>query len=189
MVRIPLNSAVPRADVGPQKGPASVRQIQAQTTQAAREICEATVLGSLPEIECPLTGELVSVRDVDSLIDLYERCKIAGDRLYAVRQAAQRALHDLCEGDAKTRRVRGRRRQAKVETPSDGWDQSILKEAWNSFPALRDEVLKIDSIGVKLREFKKLVNTAGDDAFTTFRDMVSSANRGPSGTPAVTVEV
>lgn len=140
------------------------------------------------EIECPLTGEIIEPNDVDGLIDCYERLKLKNDQIYAVLLKIRLALAAQTEGDAKTRRVQGRRRRAVVEMPSESWEQSILKEAFNSFPQYRDQVLKIDTIGVKLREYKKLVNTSGPPDLTTFRDMVARANRGQTGTPTVKVE-
>lgn len=137
----------------------------------------------------PLTGEIVSRQDADGLIDVFDQIKAVNDRLYAVKLELQHALYALTTGDAKTRRVQGKRRKAKVERPDDGFDQSILKEVWNSYPDLRDQVLKIDAIGVKKREYDKLINTSGDPSIECFRDMISKANRGPSGTPRVTVEV
>lgn len=144
----------------------------------------------LPDLEivCPLTGEIIPPDDIDHMIEAYERCKQASDQLYAVQVKLRHALANLTEGDAKTRRIQGRRRRAVIEMPGDSWDQSILKEAWNSFPDLRDQALKIDQIGVKLREYRKLVNTSGAADLTTFRDMVTRANRGQTGTPTVKVE-
>lgn len=72
--------------------------------------------------------------------------------------------------------------------PDDGWEQSVLKEAWNSFPGLREQALRIASISVQKREFTKMPNENGPAEFVTFRDMVKSANKGPSGSPTITVE-
>jgi hypothetical protein len=140
------------------------------------------------ELVDPTNGEIISRQDIDGLIDAFERIKAVNDVCYATLIQIRVALAALTEGTAKTRRVKGRRRKAKVEMPGDSWDQSQLKEAFNSYPQYRDDVLKIDTIGVKLREYAKLINTAGDESFTQFRDMVTRANRGPSGTPSVKVE-
>lgn len=137
----------------------------------------------------PLTGEVLDRDDIDGLISAYARLKSVNDRCYAVLLELRRILASKTEGDAKVRRVRGRSRVAKVEFPSDSWDQSLLKEAFNAYPQHRDSVLKIDSIGVMLREYRKLVNSSGEPDFNSFRDMVTKANRGQTGTPTVTVEV
>lgn len=133
-------------------------------------------------------GEIVEVDDIDGLIDLYEELDAVDKKVYGAKLRIREALARLTEGDQKTRRVRGKRRKAKVEMPGPSWDQSILKECWNSYPDLAPEVMSISSLRVKLREFKKVVGTSGDDAFVNFRDMVTAANRGPVGTPTVKIE-
>lgn len=140
------------------------------------------------EIINPFDGELVAVDDVDGLIDLYEKMKRVSDQAYGVMQLIRRAAGNLAKGDTKTRRLQGERRKAKVTRANDSWDQSILKEAFFSFPNLRDQVLKIDSVGVKLREYEKLKSTSGSPDVETFRDMVVRANRGVTGLPTIEIE-
>lgn len=141
------------------------------------------------EIVDTTTGEVVDARDADALIALYERI----DREYRERQGLRRLIamaiaRQTEEGESRTRRLRGATRLAKVEFPGDSWNQSILKEAWNAYPALRDEFLRIDSVAVKLREFKKLLGTTAPPDVETFKKMVAAANVGPTGTPSITVE-
>lgn len=138
----------------------------------------------------PLTEAIIPPDDVDQMIDAYQEMKAFGDRLYAAQIAIRTKLADITKGqtEAKTRRVQGRRRKAKIEMPSPGWDQSILKEAWNSFPQLRDQCLKIDTVGVKAREWKKLAETAGVPEVETFRDMIKAAVKPPTGAPTITIE-
>jgi len=145
--------------------------------------------GPCPFLTHPITDAIIA-DDPDSLIEAYQDIKAKGDQLYAVQIAIRTKLAAMTEGqsEAKTRRVQGRRHKVKVEMPSPGWDQSILKEAWNSYPALRDQVLKIDTVGVKAREWKKLAETAGAPDVETFRDMLKSAIKPPSGVPTITVE-
>jgi hypothetical protein len=140
------------------------------------------------EIICPLTGEIVDTSDPDQLIDCFERLKEADAQIFDAKRRVQFALAALTEGDAKTRRVRGRRRRAKIEMPDNGWSQSILKEAYHAYPQFRDELLRIDSVGVKAREFKKAVNETGPDDWSTFRNMIASAEQPATATPRVTVE-
>lgn len=148
----------------------------------------STIIVAAREFTDPTTGEIIQLDDVDSMLDSLERITAWLDRLHETKKQICFALDSLCEGNQKTRRVRGRRRQAKVETPDDYWDQSILKEAFNAYPQLRDECLAIASIRVKLREFKKIQGTKGTADFNSFRDMIAQANRGPSGTPRVVIE-
>ena len=136
----------------------------------------------------PSTGEIISLTDVDAMISCLERVKQVNDQAYACQVQLRNALAGLTEGDAKTRRIRGKTRIAKVEMPSDSYDQKVLKHIWESFPQLREECLKIDTVGVKAREYKKIVGTTGEGEFEAFRDLLSKANRGPTGTPTVTIE-
>lgn len=137
----------------------------------------------------PLSGEIIDPDSVDDMIDQLESIKAINRQLYAVELQLRDRLAALTEGDAKTRRIRGERRAAKIEMPGLGWEQSKLKEAFAQFPEFRDEVLKIDSIGVKLAEYKKLKNTSSDDPeFLKFRDAITAACKGPTGNPSVTVE-
>lgn len=138
----------------------------------------------------PVTEAIIDHTNIDAMIDAYEEMKAFGDRLYAAQIAIRNKLADLTKGqtDAKTRRVQGMRRRVMIEMPSAGWDQSILKEAWNAYPDLRDQCLKIDTVGVKAREWKKLENTAGAPHLEAFRNMVKAAIKPPSGTPTVKIE-
>lgn len=140
------------------------------------------------EIVDPFGGEVVSVTDIDGLIDLYEKMKRISDQAYAVLQLVRRAAGNLAKGNTKTRRLQGDRRKAVIEMPGDSWDQSKLREAWHSYPHLREQCLRIDSIGVRLTEYKKLVNTTGTPDVETFKSMVKDANRGPTGLPTIKIE-
>lgn len=135
------------------------------------------------------TGEIVDPTNADELITLFEAVDARARTYNETKAQLARAIAALTrDDDRRTRRIRGAERQAKVEMPDDYWDQTILKEAWNSFPKLRDEVLAIGSIKIRKREWKKIESATGDKTFETFRKMVGSANKGPSGTPRITVE-
>jgi len=141
------------------------------------------------EIINPIDGECTSVGDVDGLVDMYVRVDALMGRLSSTKLRIREALAALSEGDAKTRRVRGQRRRVKLTFPSATFDQSKLKEAYHAFPQFRDEVLAIERLKVRLREYKKLVNEASSAAdFTTFRDMLTGAERPAGGIPSVTIE-
>ena len=139
-------------------------------------------------IEDPLTGEMVSVDDVDALIDLYENIKKTADELWATKTQLQKALAAKTEGTAKMRRVVGQSRKVKIEMPGASWEQSKLKECFHSYPAWRDDYLRISTLSVKLVEYKKLVGTTGPDDFDTFKKMLMDAEGSPTGTPRVSIE-
>jgi hypothetical protein len=146
-------------------------------------------LASDDDIVCPLTGEVIAPDDIDGLIAMLDRVKSIGDRLYAVQMRLRNLLASKTEGDAVTRRIRGKKRLAKVTMPDVSFEQSILKELWNSHPQLAQEYMKIGTIDVRMREYKKLVDTASEEAnFTFFRNALTRACRGRIGTPRVDVE-
>lgn len=146
--------------------------------------------GSMPDnvIIDIFDGRVIENDDADSLIDAYEQAKEAAEIIAQWQRKLRESLASLSEGDTKTRRVRGKRRVAKVVTPDNSWDQSILREAWNSYPHLRDEMLKIGTLNVKAREYKKAVNTSGPDDFNQFVGMLKDAERPATGLPTVTIE-
>lgn len=158
----------------------------------ASKIKTLTEVSESESILDPITGELVDVNDADSLIDAYQRLDAHDKEVYAAKRAIKLAIAALTTGEAKTRRVRGESgRNAVVTMPDDSWDQSKLKEAWNSYPKFRDEFLAISELRVQMREFKKTLNTSSsDEAFSQFQKMLIAANKGPSpgATPSVKIE-
>lgn len=134
-------------------------------------------------------GEMVAIDDVDGLCSMYERLEPLSKSLYTTLCSIRRALSDLSEGDSATRRVRGKEYIAKIELPSVKFEQSVLKALWESHSDLAHEFMRIESIGVKMREYAKLEKTASTDPqFVYFRDTLTNANRGRDGLPAVKIE-
>lgn len=135
-------------------------------------------------------GEIVDADDPDSLIDAYERIEAIDSKVYQAKVLLKQALAKLSTGDKKTRRVGGKRRTVVVTMPSPGWSQSLLKEAYNSYPQFRDELLRVDTIGVKARELGKARETSKptDQAWETFRNMIVGAETPPSGNPTIKIE-
>lgn len=133
-------------------------------------------------------GEVVDRDDPDALIDAYEKVRQLETVVDALKGQLRKAIAQKTTGENKTRYLVGRRRKAKVTFPADQWDQGKLKEAWHSFPRLRDDYLRIAKVDPKLVEVRKLERSTGDDSFNTFRDMVLGANRGPQGLPTVSIE-
>lgn len=144
------------------------------------------------EILDPITGEVIDTDDTDALIDCFERLKNRIAELYnthnLVLDRFKKRIGPLQDQDKRTHRILGKTRVAKLEFPPDTWNGSILKEAWNSFPKHRDQLLRIDSIGVKAREFKKFQEAKGEKDWETFRDMIARAKRPGTRNPKVTIE-
>jgi hypothetical protein len=142
----------------------------------------------ITHITDPTTNERIPVEDIDRLIALYEKMdgykQRATTALYEVRDALFRQTKE----DKVTRRIRGKERTAVLTLPNESWDQSILLEAWNSYPNIRDEILKIGAIKVKKREYNKMVGTYGDKAFEQFKGMVQRACKGRVGMPRIKIE-
>lgn len=140
------------------------------------------------DLICPVTGEVVDETDADALIDCLDRIQKRAREIYAAKELVVLALACMTEGDAKTRRVEGRRRKAKITMPSDSWDQSILKEVWNAYPDHRDRFLRLGTVAVNLREWKKLQNTTAPKDVDQIKKMLDRANRGATGNPSVRIE-
>jgi hypothetical protein len=141
------------------------------------------------ELTDPLTGECVPADDPDALIDAYERLRLAEGALTLYRQQLTAALAGLvCAAETRTRRVRGRRRRARLELPPDSWDQARLREAWERFPHLAGEVLQIQALRVRVREWRKLQAEVGPPDFQAFKSLLAEAHQGVRGLPRVTIE-
>ncbi len=139
-------------------------------------------------LQSPMDGQLINVSNADELIDAYGYAKSVNERIYTWMIQLREKISALCEGDQKTQRVRGRRKQVKVTFPDSTWDQSKLKEAWHAYPHLRDQLLSLATLRVKKREYKKAIATSGPADFEGFKSIVESAEREPMGIPSVTVE-
>ncbi len=138
----------------------------------------------------PLTSELVDLNDIDSVIqgcvDIKEIIADAKDFDAMLRERAV----EFTTGDKQTRRIRGKKLQAKIVMGTVRPVNAILKEAWQAYPQFRDGFLKISSISMQKRETKKLVDLVTDDkAFESFASMVLAAEaQGTEGAATVTAE-
>jgi hypothetical protein len=137
----------------------------------------------------PVTGECVPAGDVDALISAYERLKRLEGQLATYKQHLQYALASCANGaGGRTQRVVGRKRRARIAWPGDAWDQAILRRAWHDFPSYRDEFLRIEQIGVRVRAWTKAEAEAGPPDLQAFKARVRAANLGPRGAPRITIE-
>lgn len=140
------------------------------------------------ELVHPETGEVIDAADVDAMASAYEAARRKENELYAFRRMLAERLAVMTTGESKTRRLRGQATRVKIEMPDDSWNNSLLKELWNSYPQLAVKYLRIERIGPQLREVKKLKNESGDVAFQMFKSIMLKANEGPRGTPKITIE-
>lgn len=190
---------MPELDLSELAGEQGRREQPASSRAAPRTRTTTTTdesqLDHLPDPETgegylidPTTGEVVDLDNADELIDCLERVEKHDQRIYACKQQIRLSLGRLAEGETKTRRVRGKRRRAKLEFPGNRWNQSILKEAWNSYPGLRDQALRIGTVDVRAREFAKMRNESGPADFEQFKGMILSAEQPGTSPPTVTIE-
>lgn len=141
------------------------------------------------ELLDPVTGECIDLSDPDAIIDAWEATSRALETLHSYKSALTKRLDEMAQaGDGKTKRLRGQRRQVKIVAADDSYNQSILKEAYHAYPAFRDEFLRIDSLALKLREWKKAVGTTGPADFESFKSLITSASRGPTHAPRIHIE-
>lgn len=138
----------------------------------------------------PLTGCIVNLDDIDSLILGCDEAKKQMQELRMFEQLLREAAWKKTAGSTKTRRLRGKKYQAKVEQGPRYPVGSILKEAYNSYPQFREQYLRIDSVKLQMREFAKLGGMTSDDpAFDNFRGMlVKAMENGSEGLATVSLE-
>lgn len=179
----------PFADPNEPAATPSLPQAQASAASVPGVIEQPVDDDASPYLIMP-DGEIVDLHDADALISAYEKIDKIDSQVYAVKAQLKQALGALTEGDKKTRRVAGRTRVAVITMPSGSWNNSKLKEAWNAYPQLRDQYLRIDSVAVKAVEFNKTKSMAVVDnpPLETFIAMVAAAEQPPSGNPSVKIE-
>jgi hypothetical protein len=137
----------------------------------------------------PITGELIDPENVDQMLDRLEAITAQSDLFYAVVKRLRLAIAAKTSGDSATRRIVGARRRAKVTLSEEIFDQSVLRELFNSHPQYAKQYLKVAMVGVQLREYRKLENTSSDQAdFNFFRSGLIAANKGRIGLPRVELE-
>lgn len=139
----------------------------------------------------PMTGELIDTNDIDALIGAAVEVKSLLTELGFFGNTLRKKALTLAEGEKKTRRLRGKTKEAKLENCGSVYPVgSILKEAWTSYPQFRNQYMRIDGIALKLTEFNKLAGMTTDDkSFQSFKDMLERAvSTGSPVTPSITLE-
>jgi hypothetical protein len=159
-----------------------------EVSEAKNETCEGDIIG---EIIDPTTGVVVDVSNQDDLIDALENIEVELKKFHALKRRVSIALTDLTTlsgVETKTRHVAGDRREVEITMPDDYYDQSKLREVWNSYPDMSRQYLRIEKLAVQRRNFKKAMATSGTPAFETFKKMIEQANMGPTGIPYVKIK-
>lgn len=136
----------------------------------------------------PVKNVTIPVNDHDAMIDAWERIDRLCAKLNSHRMKLRLELWNRTTGNAKTRRLRGHRRVAKLVEADDNLDQKKLKDANSNFPEFAEEFLRIERLAIKKREFKKAKETEGTERFNQFRELVKSAVGKPTGLPKITIE-
>lgn len=141
-------------------------------------------------IICPMSGEVIEPDDVDALWQMYDRCKKMADVLESAIQVARGCFGKLTAGgDGGTRRARGEKFVIKVEYPSTEFNNSKLKELWDATPPkMRDEILRVEKVGVNKTELKKALNTSGNPGYEAFVKAVKMAEFMPNRAPTIKLE-
>jgi len=86
----------------------------------SRKLSEPAAAASpAEELVDSITGEVLDLKDADVLISAFERVSAEAGKLWDLKRKIAQAIASLTEGEAKTRRLRGRTRAAKVEMPDE----------------------------------------------------------------------
>lgn len=136
----------------------------------------------------PFTTELIDTDNADHLIDALERVKVRLESLAAWRLVIEEAIARKARHEAKTERVCGERRQVVIEFPGVDFAQPNLKRLWETRPDIAPTVLRIERIGVQLREYDKLHRMSGPAEFEEFRRELMAAERPSNRKPSIRIE-
>lgn len=136
----------------------------------------------------PTTGEVIDPKNVDQLAEAYAKIDALAREYGEALRAIRTALGELSEGDARTRRVRGEHHRVKLEMQPPNWNQKKLREAWDGFPKLAEEFIRIERFAPKLREVKKLDSESGNESFEIFKALILSAEEPSTSPPRVVLE-
>lgn len=133
------------------------------------------------------TGESVDPGDVDSLLSIYQQCKRMAGLCAGSKQMIAKLLGDRTpDSDSLTRRSEGTKFRAVIQMPSQGYDQPQLKRLWDTTePKVRERVLRIETIGIQKREFKKLEKSDVPAPLKLLMNQIIAAGTGSAGNPTI----
>lgn len=140
----------------------------------------------------PITGEIILSNDIDMMLSYIQQAEKTIAMIRSSMQQVKDVIYSKAQfGETKTARVQGDKYKCKIELPSKiVWDQKILSHIYSVYPhgTIVDNVVKIASYKVDMREYKKIINTVGSDDFNKFKDELIAANLGTMGMPRFTIE-
>lgn len=148
----------------------------------------------LGTITCRVTGAEADPRDVDALAEFVAQLDEDMGAMRATRALAVQALVALTDeaGDMrKTRHLVGAEHTVRLTMPSGvDYDRGLLRHAWQSAPKVwRDRLLRVGSVEVQAREWKKWRDAASSDPeFVAVRNAIKAAERETTRGPSVRVE-
>ena len=137
----------------------------------------------------PESGRRILTDDIDALVEMYDKLVTKRSELSELIALVKGAIAAQATGKTKTQYLQGHKRKVRVVQPGPSWDQGILRSSWSTaeFVNYREQLLKIERFGVKLREFNKAIKTNGPHEWNAFRDEVVKAQREPTHSPTITV--
>jgi hypothetical protein len=140
----------------------------------------------------PMTGEIILTNDMDMMLSYIQQAEKTIAMIRASMQQVKDAIYQHAQfNGSKTARVQGEKYKCKIEMPTKiVWDQKKLSHIYSVYPhgTIVDSVVKIASYKVDTREYKKIINTVGNEDFNKFKDELVAANLGTMGTPRFTIE-
>lgn len=133
------------------------------------------------------TGEVISPDDIDLLLDIWNRCTKVKAACDASRTLIAKLISEKTpDSDKRTRRARGEKFEATIEMPGEAFDTKRLIHLWNTAPTeARDELLAIERVRVKKREFNKLETAKNPPKIEMLVRQIRAACIGEAGNPRI----
>ena len=140
------------------------------------------------EIHHPfISGRSVRTDDPVGMMQMLADVKEQASRLQVIATLLRIAIGNLASAE-KTSRVITDKFAIKVVRPNETWDQSVLKNAWKSWPPAQKTYLRIATLAPNLVEIKKLEKSTGDDDFMQWREALLAARKPSNSPPTCTIE-
>jgi hypothetical protein len=146
------------------------------------------------ELLHPLTGEVYAT-NLDSLVSALRDVDEQMRQLASFRSTLSALIAGQVEAPPdplwqRTARLATENNTVKLVYPPPRFDQKTLRTVWENWPKLAPGYLSITGLRVRLREFKKLVQTTGGSKlFREFKcGLISARLNGSEPMPRVIIE-